>query len=322
MEQLSLTVRVVDRRVEADDIVCLDLVPVGTAELPPFTAGSHVDVEVIPGLVRQYSLCNSPSDRWGYRIAVQRELSSRGGSATLHQRLTVGSVIRIGEPKNRFELAKSAQHSLLVAGGIGVTPLLSMAQQLQRLGASFELHYYARSPERMAFRNFILSSPLANKATLSFTQGMQPRALKLDNVLRKPGMNAHLYVCGPAGFMAAVLGVARHNGWQERQLHREYFVADESLRPSDATPFRIRIASSGKELEVPADRTVVSVLAEAGIVVPTYCEQGICGTCLTRIVSGIPDHRDVVLSDEEHARCDQFTPCCSRSKSALLVLDL
>jgi vanillate O-demethylase ferredoxin subunit len=197
-----------------------------------------------------------------------------------------------------------------------------MAQQLLKLGSSFQLHYSAHSPARMAFRQFITSSPLASKTTLHYTHGRQPRTLNLKDVLHRPEIDTHLYVCGPPGFIGAVLDCAREQQWSDIQLHREYFVADSSAEPQESVPFRIRIASSGAEFEVPADQTVVSVLLEAGIVIPTFCEQGTCGTCLTRVIAGIPDHRDVILTEAERARADQFTPCCSRSKSPLLVLDL
>lgn len=321
-DHLPLTVKVGDRRMEADGIVGLDLVPVDRGDLPGFIAGSHIDVGVCSGIIRQYSLCNSPTDRRCYRIAVLREPNSAGGSVFVHEKLAVGDVIQIGEPKNRFALVESAHHSLLVAGGVGITPLLSMAQYLEELGRSFELHYYARSPKRMAFRQFICSSSFASKATLHFTEGRQPRALGLESLLDRPLGDTHLYVCGPAGFIGAVLDVARRSDWSDAQLHREYFAADSSAESRKATSFKVRVASSGAEFEVPEDQTVVSVLARAGIVIPTFCEQGTCGTCLTRVIAGIPDHRDVVLSEEERARADQFTPCCSRSKSQLLVLDL
>lgn len=185
-KRFPLTVRIAGRRLEADGVVGLDLAPIGVENLPVFTAGSHIDVEVCSGINRQYSLCNPPSESRRYRIAVLREPNSRGGSIAVHEKLVVGELIRISEPKNRFELVESARYSLLVAGGIGITPLLSMAQRLQELGRSFELHYYARSPERMAFREFISSCPFASKATLVYTEGRHAQKLGLGGLLHRP----------------------------------------------------------------------------------------------------------------------------------------
>ncbi|HZF80972.1 MAG TPA: PDR/VanB family oxidoreductase [Rubrivivax sp.] len=317
----ELRVRVASKQEEALDICTFELVCEDGLPLPAFAAGSHVDVHLPGGLVRQYSLCNQPSEHHRYLIGVLRDANSRGGSQTLHDRVRVGDVLTISAPKNHFALAHGAQHSLLLAGGIGVTPILCMAEWLAITGASFEMHYCTRSRERTAFASRIAASPFASRVAFHHDDGAEDQKLALDAVLAAPQGGVHVYVCGPKGFMDWVLGAARDHGWPAEQLHCEFFTADV-LKADDDTPFDVQLASSGRVVLVPRDQTVVQALAAAGIEVATSCEQGICGTCLTRVLNGTPDHRDLYLTPEEQAANDQFTPCCSRSKSPLLVLDL
>jgi vanillate O-demethylase ferredoxin subunit len=317
----SLKVRVQSRTVEAQDIVSFELVSADGKPLPAFSAGSHIDVPAAPGITRQYSLCNAPGEPDRYQIAVLREPASRGGSAGMHERLKVGDVIEISAPRNHFPLAHEATKSLLLAGGIGVTPILCMAERLSAVGADFEMHYCTRSRERMAFAGRIGRSSFANHVRLHFDDGPQEQKLDLPALLATPQTGTHLYVCGPKGFMDAVLGTARERGWPAAQLHCEYFSAEVPHSISDQS-FEVQIASTGQIIIVPKDKTVVQALTEAGVEVQTSCEQGVCGTCLTRVLEGVPDHKDMYLTPEEQAANDQFTPCCSRAKSARLVLDL
>ena len=307
-------------RLEAEGILGLELVAADGAPLPPFEAGAHIDLYLPNGLIRQYSLCNDPRERHRYRIAVLRDTASRGGSQAVHELLRIGQRLSIGAPRNLFALDEQAPRSLLLAGGIGITPLLSMAWRLHALGADFELHQCVRSAKLAAFAERLAAVPFATHTHLHRDDGDAAQKLVLPALLAAEPAGSQLYVCGPNGFMEYVLETARAQGWAEERLHREYFAAPEA--ESGGGAFTLRIASSGLELQVPEDRTALEVLEDAGFDIPVSCGQGICGTCLTRVVDGQPEHRDLFLSDEEKARNDQFTPCCSRSRSACLVVDL
>lgn len=316
----DLKVRVAGKISEADGISSFELVAVDGAPLPPFDAGAHIDVHLRDGLVRQYSLCNPPHERHRYQIAVLRDPSSRGGSTAMHDDIEAGHVITISAPKNHFPLEPAAR-SLLFAGGIGVTPLLAMAEALSAAGADFEMHYNVRSPERTAFRERIANAPYAARVHLHFDSGDAAQKLDVTKVLGAPQPDTHLYVCGPGGYIDHVLGAASALGWPPAQVHREYFSAVPFDEDGDSA-FEVKLAKSGQVFTIPAGRTVVEVLAEHGIDIPVSCEQGICGTCLTGVLDGVPDHRDVYLTDKESASNKLFTPCCSRSKTPILSLDL
>lgn len=316
----NITVKVVSRREEALGIVSFELASVDGGALPPFSAGAHIDVEIRPGLIRQYSLCNAPGETHRYLIAVLRDSKSRGGSSAMHDEILEGMTVRISAPRNHFALVP-AKHYLLLAGGIGVTPILCMAERLASTGAEFSMHYCTRSPERTAFAQRIAASTFASQVHFHFDTGTDVQKLNLELALRDAPADTHLYVCGPAGFIEAVAGAAKAAGWQAEQVHQEYFGAAPVDTSADGE-FEVRIASSGDTCRVPADKTVAQALLQHGIEIPLSCEQGVCGTCITRVLEGVPDHRDMYFSDAEKARNDQFTPCCSRSRSRLLVLDL
>jgi vanillate monooxygenase ferredoxin subunit len=320
MNNASRKVRISRKVTEAVGICSFELVDPEGAALPRFAAGSHVDVMLQGGLVRQYSLCNDPAESHRYLVAVLRDPASRGGSAAMHE-LNEGQVIEISEPKNHFALVTDAKHSLLIVGGIGVTPILCMAERLANIGASFEMHYCTRSPERTAFVDRIASSGFPDRVQFHHDDG--PSAQKFDAVklLAEQQADTHLYVCGPSGFMNWVLETARAAGWSDDRLHREYFAAAPIDTRHDGG-FDVQLASTGAVIRIAADQSVVAALRDHGIEVPTSCEQGVCGTCLTRVLEGIPDHRDMYLIPEEQAKGDQFTPCCSRARSARLVLDI
>jgi len=322
----NLQVLVSAKTVEALDIVTLELVAVDGKPLPAFSAGSHVDV-LLPdaqggaGITRQYSLCNDPSEAHRYQIAVLRDLATRGGSQAVHDRVNVGDVLQISAPKNHFSLAHDARKHLLLAGGIGVTPILCMAERLAQTGSSFEMHYATRAPERTAFQARIAASSFAGRVQFHYDNGEATQKLDLQVLLAKPEQGIHLYVCGPKGFMDAVLGSARAQGWPESQLHYEFFGAVVASSDSDAG-FEVKLASSGRIIQIAKGKTVTKALAEAGVEIMMSCEQGVCGTCLTRVLEGTPDHKDQYLTPDERAANDQFLPCCSRSRTPMLVLDL
>ena len=315
-----IDVVVVSRNNEAQGICTYELASADGSALPAFSAGSHIDVHLPGGLIRQYSLCNHPDEQHRYLIGVLKDPASRGGSQSLHEHIKDGDSLRISEPRNLFPLVHEARRSLLFAGGIGITPILCMAERLAHSGADFEMHYCARSSERAAFVERIRNSLFADRVFLHFDE--QPEtAMNTAQVLANPQPDTHLYVCGPGGFMQHVLDSARAQDWQENALHREYFAAAPVDSSNDGS-FSVKVGSTGQVFDIPPDKTVVQVLESHGIDIPMSCEQGVCGTCLTRVLEGVPDHRDMFLTEEEQACNDQFTPCCSRSKSPMLVLDI
>ncbi|NPC59336.1 PDR/VanB family oxidoreductase [Caenimonas soli] len=321
MQSSNVRVRVARKTKETLDISTFELVQVDDGPMPAFSAGSHIDVHLFNGLTRQYSLCNDPREGHRYVIGVLRDPASRGGSRAMHEQVKEGDELCISAPKNHFALAHEAPHSVLLAGGIGVTPILCMAERLSATGASFEMHYCARSPDRAAFRGRIAASSFASSVHCHFDDGAEEQKLDAGALLAAVRADTHVYVCGPKGFMDWILGTARSLGWPATRQHYEFF-GTEVAKSDDGESFDVKLASSGKVVRVAKGQTVVQALAAVGVEVATSCEQGVCGTCLTRILEGVPEHKDVYLTPDERAANDQFTPCCSRSKSPLLVLDL
>lgn len=316
----TLDVVLADRRAETPGIAVFELQAPEGGALPAFTAGAHVDVHLPNGLVRQYSLCNAPSDGARYLLGVQLAADSRGGSRAMHEQLAVGARLRIGAPRNLFALQPQARHSVLVAAGIGITPILSMAEHLSESGQSFELHYVVRSIEAAAFLPHIRASAFAHRLQLHLGGGASAPHLSPSAFVPAAHSDHHLYVCGPGGFMDAVFGAARERGWAAAQLHQEHFGAAPPARAAGS--FELLLARSGRRITVAPEQSAVQALAAAGVVVPTSCEQGVCGTCLTRVLDGVPEHQDLYLSPDEQAANDQFLPCCSRARTACLTLDL
>lgn len=315
---MTIEVRVLRKTVAAEGICVFELARADGAALPAFGAGSHVDVHVPGGLVRQYSLSNLPGGH--YRIAVLREPASRGGSAGMHERVAEGDLLQISAPRNHFAL-RDAPRSLLFAGGIGITPLLCMAQRLHTWGADFALHYSTRSAARTAFREELLAGPFAARVHLHHDDGPEVQKLHAAELLAQPQGDTQVYVCGPAGFIDHVMGTAKSLGWPAQQLHTEYFAA-AAQDGADDRPFEVQLTSTGQRYAVGQDQSVVQALRAQGVELMTSCEQGVCGTCLTRVLEGEPDHRDMYLTDEEKAANDQFLPCCSRACSPRLVLNI
>ncbi len=315
-----LRLRVARKTAEADGICSFELVGAHGSRLPRFTAGAHIAVQLAPNLVRHYSLCNHPRERHRYLICVQHAADSRGGSRALHEEIETGDLLEVGLPRNHFPLLPSARRSLLFAGGIGITPILAMAEQLSSDGADFALHYFARTRERAAFLDRLATSPFAARVHLHFSEGRPDGRHDLSALLADPQDGAHVYVCGPAGFMEAVLDSARAAGWAESRLHREVFAPAAISAPN--APFALRLASSGRVIQVRSEQTALDALLAAGLAVPHSCREGVCGSCLTGVVAGRPEHRDHCLSDAERASNTVFAPCCSRARDARLTLDL
>jgi len=314
-----IRVRVAERREAAADIAAFTLEPVGAVSLPPYEAGAHIDVKLPNGLIRQYSLCGE----WGlsgrYEIGVLREAEGRGGSRYLHDDVRPGDEIEISPPRNLFPMAKQGR-ALLFAGGIGVTPILAMAEYLSRTGGDFALHYCTRSIARAAFRGRMQASSFANRVTCHFDDRPET-AMDTAALLAVPEAETHLYVCGPDGFMDHLLDTARKAGWPETNIHFERFTASV-VEPGEGEAFEIEVEATGQVVPVAVGQSALEALISAGFDIPVSCEQGICGTCLTEVVEGIPDHRDMYLTAAEHEANDCFTPCCSRALTPRLKLRL
>lgn len=303
---------------EAPGITRFELRDPGGASLPPFSAGAHIDVHVKPDCVRQYSLCNDPAERDRYVIAPQREEKGRGGSIALHDGVRVGDVITVSAPRNHFPLAAGARRHVLLAGGIGVTPMMAMVAHLEREGGAYRLYYCTRSRERTAFLDRLAPLVAQGKVVVHHDGGDPSRGLDLRELLREPEPGTHVYYCGPAGFMEAVRDATSH--WPAESVHFEYFTPPASPGAAAQRPFTIHLERSGVDLAVPADKTIVQVLRENGVFIETSCENGVCGTCLTRYLEGEPEHRDFVLDESD--RREFVMVCCARAKSDVLTLDL
>lgn len=319
-----ISVKITDRKVEALDIISLTLASYSDMPLPLFTAGAHVDVEVKPGLIRQYSLCpnsGNANDVGQYKIAVLKDATSRGGSIALHT-VEVGQTLRISAPRNLFPLAPDARRSILFAGGIGITPILAMADALSKHNANFTLHYCARSPEHMAFRTRLKEGSFADRICFHYDDGPQDQKLDVEATIAAEGPDAHIYVCGPSGFIDLVVKTASAHGLPSAHIHREYFAADPASTAAGSGAFQIKIASSGQLLTVPEGKTALDILRSSGIDVVSSCELGVCGACITGVLEGVPDHRDMCLMASEREANTSFTPCCSRAHSTMLLLDL
>jgi ferredoxin-NADP reductase len=312
--------RIASTRDEASDVKVLKLVPDNGASLPTFTAGAHVDVRV-GEFERQYSLINGPGDRDGYLIGVRLDPASRGGSAAIH-RLKQGDRVLVGTPKNHFPLVDDAHHHMLFAAGIGITPLLSMARHLDPDGHSFELHYFARTDETAAFRPEIVQGELGKRARLRIGLGRNQIRLDVAEAVARREDGSHLYTCGPLSFMDMVVEEAERAGWPADCIHRENFAADPDALAGPMDEIEVTLARSGAEYFIAPDKSILEALIEHGVDVEGSCEQGTCGTCLTKVLTGEIDHRDSFLSQAEKQCGDKMLICVSRAKGRSLILDL
>ncbi|MDB5951475.1 MAG: oxidoreductase/oxygenase, vanB family [Massilia sp.] len=321
MELKTIEVQVKRAAHEASDIKLFELGYADGSRLPPFEPGSHIDVHVADGILRQYSLCNGPDDTCSYLIAVKKEAASRGGSLGMHERIKVGDTLTISVPRNNFALSPHAARHLLIGAGIGITPLLSMGRHLMATGSQFELHYFSRSVGHAAFHALLSSPEFAGKVV--FHLGLDPDGVRaaLQTLLAQRTPDAHLYLCGPGPFMDQVRAQAAA-AWPDDAVHLEYFAADQSLLAAPTEGFEVTLARSGRTYAVPESESIVEVLARHGIEVPVSCEQGVCGTCITNVLEGVPDHRDMFLSESEKKSCKQMALCVSRALTPKLVLDL
>jgi tetrachlorobenzoquinone reductase len=309
-----LQVRLTAIRFLARDTHLLELRAVDGSPLPPGEPGAHVGVHLANGLVRQYSLTTCDEAHGSYQVGVKREAHGRGGSRYIHDQLRVGTLLKVEPPRNNFPLEENATHSVLIAGGIGITPIRAMQRRLHALQRSYELHYACRSREDCAFLDELTGVAPVH---LHFDDEMGA-VLDIGRVLAGVPEHSHLYCCGPVPMLEAFERASA--SWPRAQVHVEYFTP--KLAASVAGGYTVRLARSGMELQITPGVTILRALLEAGIDVPYSCEQGVCGSCETRVLAGTPDHRDAILSDEERAAGKTMLVCCSGSKTPDLVLDL
>jgi phthalate 4,5-dioxygenase reductase subunit len=316
MRELDLIVR--HKSEIADGVFLFELRANDNAELPPFTPGSHITLTAPSGQKRRYSLCNDPAERDRYLIAVKQETSGRGGSLSFTRGVNEGDTVVIEPPENEFEMAKTAPKRLIfIAGGIGITPIRAMILHCLRHGqTNFMLYYFTRTPSMMAFRDEFSSSAFDGKVVLHHDNGDPDQAYDLWPVLEEQ-RGAHLYCCGPRGLMDAVRDMTGH--WPDSAVHFEDFVG-AAVPHADDRPFEVRLAKSGATYEVAANVSILDTLRRHGHALASSCESGTCGTCRCRFIDGEPDHRDLVLSDDEKKH--DIMICVSRAKSPMLVLDI
>jgi ferredoxin-NADP reductase len=305
-------VRVNERLSVADDVVAVELRHPEGRELPPWSPGAHVDVVLSPALTRQYSLCGDPGDRSAWRIAVRREPAGRGGSEHVHDRLTAGDLIQVSEPRNHFELLPAPRY-LFIAGGIGIAPILPM---LAAAGAPWELHYAGRTAASMPFVSQLIADH-GSRVTL-YPEDERGR-IDLDPLIGGLDPETLIYCCGPSGMLEAVEKCCAR--WPGRQLRVERFTPADRDTGTD-TEFEVELARTGRTLLVPADRSLLDVVEDAGVSVLSSCREGTCGTCETTVLSGAVDHRDSLLTADERAANDTIFLCVSRAADRRLVLDL
>jgi tetrachlorobenzoquinone reductase len=312
---VTLNLRIKTATWEAPDILSYELRPLDGGNLPAFTAGAHIDLALPNGLVRSYSLLNPQSERHRYVIAVQKDRGSRGGSKWVHDNFRAGGMLSVSSPRNNFALDESAEKSVFIAGGIGITPILSMIERLSAIGRDWELIYCSRT---RGGTPFVESLGKYRAVRFNFDQEPGGKMLDIGAAVRAAPENGHLYCCGPVPMLDAFEQATKD--LPRERVHVEYFTAKEA--PAVEGGFKVVLAKSGRELAVPPGKTILGALSDIGIDVPHSCTEGVCGTCETKVLEGIPDHRDVILTDAERAANKTMMICCSGSKSEKLVLDL
>jgi ferredoxin-NADP reductase len=303
----------------ARNIKQFHLVPIDGEPLPVFSAGAHVVVTMKEGDTTRrnpYSLMSSPLDRSRYSISVLKVADSRGGSLFMHDNVKIGTTLEIGDPVNLFPIAHTARKHIMIAGGIGITPFMAMLAKLRSQNANFELHYAVRSPEDGAFFRMFESERLPGVHLYRSDKGQR---INLGEILRYQRVGTHLYVCGPQRMIDWAIETSREEGWPEENVHNEHFSA-----PAPGTPFIVKLAKTGREIQVGEHQSILEALEQAGIDAPYLCRGGACGQCIVRVSGheGILHHNDHYLSDEEKKQCDQIATCVSRTNGGSLTLDL
>ena len=309
-------------RYEAQDVLGIELRASDGGDLPPFTAGAHIDLRLPGGLMRSYSLLNDPAERHRYVLGVLREPNGRGGSRAVHEQLRVGMTLEVGEPRNQFPLHEAAAHSVLVAGGIGVTPLLSMARRLKALGASFEVVFCARSRASAAFSEEVAGLGVAVHWHFDDQAGGPPDLAALLRARPGAGSTAtHYYACGPARMLDAFLACCASLGYPN--AHIERFAAETPVEEVGSDRgFTVELRRSGRSVAIAPGQSILDALLDAGVEASFSCQDGFCGSCETRVLEGTPEHRDSVLTETERAENKVMMICVSGCRGDRLVLDL
>ncbi|TPI63541.1 Rieske 2Fe-2S domain-containing protein [Mesorhizobium sp. B3-1-7] len=313
----ALRVTVARKWQTADGIAGFELRPI-KGILPTFQPGAHIDIHMPNGEIRQYSITNGPGETDSFTIGVKLERDSKGGSKCMHETVREGDILAISEPRNNFPLRRDAIKTIFVAGGIGITPLLAMAQALKNQELAHELHYFAQGQEHLAFADRLKLLGESLRPHL----GLSPDATgaELRRVLADYRNGMHVYICGPGPMLEAARKMAAEQGWPDSAVHFEYFKNTNKI--DNSSSFEVALARSCVTLQVPAGKTILQVMRESGIDVPSSCEQGACGTCVATVIEGEPDHQDVYLNDAERKAGTKIMTCVSRAKSARLVLDI
>ncbi|WP_202915003.1 MULTISPECIES: PDR/VanB family oxidoreductase [unclassified Mycolicibacterium] len=312
----QLLLKVTERDLIAEDVLALTISSEDGAELPGWKPGAHIDLELETGLVRQYSLCGDRGERHSYRVAVLNEPNSRGGSRFVHSRLHVGHTLNVRGPRNHFALESSPRY-LFIAGGIGITPILPMIDEVNGRGLEWRLVYGGRNRRSMAFVDDLVGR-YAGRVDI-WPQDVRG-LIDLSGLLDEPVDDTLIYCCGPEGLLAAVEDGSRK--WPKTALHVERFAAKPSLGAGEGRSFEVELARTGCTVTVSQGVSIIDAIASAGVEIPFSCREGVCGTCETPVLGGVPDHRDSVLTDEERQACDVILPCVSRALTEKLVLDL
>lgn len=310
-----IDVRLIAIRYLARDTLSFEFSRPDGKPLPTCAAGAHIGVHLNDSLVRQYSLTIAEESPSSYFIGVKRNAQSKGGSHYMHESLKVGTVVKIEQPRNNFPLNESAEHSVLIAGGIGITPIWCMLQRLMLLGKKFTVYYSCRSRGDAAFLNELLKVENAN---LHFDEETPGKFLDLSAIVASAPKRAHFYCCGPLPMLASF--EAATAGLPYEEVHLEYFTAKQASAAEGG--YKIELKKSGKSFTIPAGKSILHVLRDAGVSVPSSCDEGVCGTCETRIISGKADHRDAILTEAEREANKTMMICCSGCVGDKLVLDL
>lgn len=286
--------------------------------LPTFEAGAHVDLHLPNGLVRQYSLSNPQSDRDRYVLGVKRDVNSRGGSRYIHDQLKVGTILRVSRPRNNFQLVESGAPVVFVAGGIGVTPLYCMLDRAKSIGLDWRFYYSSRRRAEAALLHELQG--YGRNVSIHVDEETGGNLIAMSEIIGRAKPDAHLYCCGPAPMLDAFEASAREFGFPDDQIHVERFAAEPFARSTES--FVVELAATGKTIVVGPGQTILEAARDAGAPVEASCEQGVCGACETKVLAGLPDHKDMILSKAERASNRTMMICCSGSLSERLVLDL
>ncbi|MGY0398783.1 MAG: PDR/VanB family oxidoreductase [Ostreibacterium sp.] len=319
MTSQNITTYVIAVEQVAENVYAYTLACDDRSALPAFSAGAHIDLLLGNDLIRQYSLCSEPANRHQYQVAIMLEAEGRGGSAWIHKNLQQGSELKIHAPRNHFELNESLDNYLLIAGGIGITPIMLMATRLKQLNKPFTLHYLSRTPEQAAFTEQ-LSRQLGDQIQCHYSYGESNKRLNIDALFNEQAQSTEVYTCGSERLLQSILEAA------EDKAHINVIYERFSTAPIDETivnsSFEIELASSGKVIEILPEQSILEVLRAEGHTIETMCEEGLCGSCEIGLLEGDADHRDSVLTADEQAEQSVLMVCCSRANSARLKLDL